>query len=354
MTVGIHIEDPSNSSKATVDSTTGEKKGLVVATRPLKTQKNRTTFFLNETYGADMNQSGAYGGTPIGIHNGTDNTYWTGAAVKGTWVFNSTDQTHAGSKSVDGTSAGKNGEASFSKGSTQDLTGYLGLSGWIYITSYDQGTHIELQAKLSAVDVGNKVNIDEYFDTTTFNSWQYFSLPLTYMSLAGESIDAFHLKIKDADCKIYLDDFQIEETGANIEYTVEPKLGTWFHVERIRQAFVDNVSADNADSTMYQLSYNKILGETLTNGYLYQQFEDGTSIQTVTVKSIADLLQYPFSFIDNAVSDGTNTMITISYELKNPLILKSEDKDKLVVTIREDLSGLLLFRQSVNGWEEER
>lgn len=49
--------------------------GLIVNTRPLKTFENRVLFFVNETFGAAMNQNGVAGGDPLNVHNGLDNIY---------------------------------------------------------------------------------------------------------------------------------------------------------------------------------------------------------------------------------------------------------------------------------------
>ncbi|GAG41762.1 unnamed protein product, partial [marine sediment metagenome] len=49
-----------------------EEHALVVATRPLKEFLSQEKFFFNPNEGVDMNVNGAFSGTPLEIHNGTD------------------------------------------------------------------------------------------------------------------------------------------------------------------------------------------------------------------------------------------------------------------------------------------
>jgi len=66
-----YITDPKTGIKAEVVNS-DENNALVVATRPLKTFDNKLTYFSNPTYGIEMNQDGASGGTAIEIHDGID------------------------------------------------------------------------------------------------------------------------------------------------------------------------------------------------------------------------------------------------------------------------------------------
>ena len=74
------------------------------------------------------------------------------------------------------------------------------------------------------------------------------------------------------------------------------------------------------------------------------------------ITSLMDLLSLPLTKIVDAVSDGTNTMVTIetSYPDSIENILKHEDGDRMVFTIEDDFSDLLYFRISVIGTEEQR
>ena len=61
----------------------GDPSGLIAYTRPLYNYAPETRAFVNPEYGVAINQNAGFGGTPIGIHDGEDNTYWTGAQIVG-------------------------------------------------------------------------------------------------------------------------------------------------------------------------------------------------------------------------------------------------------------------------------
>ena len=66
--------------------------GLLVYTVPREQPIPKILPFINDTYGAAMNQNAAFGGTPVNIHNGIDSVLWTGSEPIGTKVtFDSTD-----------------------------------------------------------------------------------------------------------------------------------------------------------------------------------------------------------------------------------------------------------------------
>lgn len=362
------ITDPFNKKVARVDAPEKETAGLVVATRSLKTYDNRVEFFSNATYGIDMNKDASYGGTPVEVHNGTDNAYWTGSAITGTWTFDTTDQAHAGTKSVDGTATLNNSIAQFAKGSDQALGAYVAITGWIYITGWSaQGTkEVLIQGYDVGVGyVGNSVNIGDYINTGIFGSWQQFAIPLADMGLAGATIDALRITVVELGPTIapnfYIDDLQIEETGTSLEYTVKPNKGTWYHVERIKIVMADaytgivDVADATENATMPGIPYNTLLGESaLTIGVIYQRWHDSVAVDSFTIKQLSDWLQFPGSQLVNVISDGTNTFLSVEAIFNEPAVLKSENLDQLSVIIQEDLTGLLMLRISTGGKIEVR
>ena len=101
MAITANITDSGTKLKAQVVQNDTHK-SLVVATRPLKTYINALRFFINDDYGADMNQDAATGGTPELVHNGIDSALWTATDIVGggKTTFNSTDQAYAGTHSI--------------------------------------------------------------------------------------------------------------------------------------------------------------------------------------------------------------------------------------------------------------
>ena len=119
--------------------------------------------------------------------------------------------------------------------------------------------------------------------------------------------------------------------------------------------FVDAVGTDTPD--VIHLAYDQILGATLTEGFLYEQYQFGESeLPTMSARmmAISDILQVPTWRIQEALSDDTNTTLTLTQQLPIPLVLRSEELDRLQVTIEDNFSVFLMFRFAVAGYEEIR
>ena len=350
-----------------VNTDPGEDTGLVVATRPHKTFVPRTVFFSNETYGREMAQDGAFGGAGLLVHDGTDNADWSSFSQVGTakWTEDSTDRFFDGSKSIKSDNAAVGSYAQFinstGPGTDVDISSYVAITMWINVDKdWAAGDSVIIYAFLNGVLEGNLVALEDYFDFSMHDQWHFINIPLADMGLSSSSIDALRISQAAKECgkspTFYIDLLRIEKTGAPIIFTVKPNISCWYHIKSYQTLFADVVTADNADSTMLQLSYNKILDMTPTEGYVYSRYRHGKLIPGTSwqITNLADFLSIPNSTITNAVSDGTNTMITISGEQPDNLILKSEFEDEIRITIRDDFSALLLFRASIMGYEETR
>ena len=362
-----YITDSSNHNKAHVvtHNDKDSKNALVVATHPLKTYENELRFFTSPIYGIDMNIGRTIDLTE-NVYNGGDNTYWTGSyvvAVK--WDLTSTDQAHTGTRSVKANNPNINSSIQFLKSSDITLTNYNELSIWIYVTSdWEAGDNISIYGWDSGTGtkVGINASLGNYFNFSLYGVWQKIIIPLSDMNLTGETIDALRVQvISRGGAKspiFYLDDIQIlglaGEPGAGT-FTVKPELGTWIHVSRISISLADDVTGIVADGTMTGLSYNKLLGlNALSSGILYQRVENNKIIQTLVIRQLSDYLQFPTATINSAISDGTNTFVNLNSQYTEPIILKSENKDRLQITINDNLSELLLLRATVGTKLERR
>jgi len=361
MGIKAFITDISTGLKAKISNANNtEENALIVATRPLKTFTNKALFFSNPIYGIDMNQDPGTAGTPVNIHNGIDNIYWTATAISGTWDFNSSAQAHTGIYSIDATKTKDSEVAQISKGSDQDLTGYTSLVGWIYITGWPTtGTNeVEIYG-WDVGQVGNRVNIGDYVNTSIFNTWLKFVIPLIDMGLAENVIDAIRIETINIGIGLppdyYLDDIQIQENEIPLKYIIEPEIDTWLYVDGLNTVMADALDATLVNASMYNLSYNTFLGlSELAIGILYQEYHGGKVHLTSTFHHILDFLQLPNTNILNAGCDGINTWFSLGQTFSSPVLLKSENEDKLVLNIRDDMSELLKFRMAVSCREEQR
>ena len=368
MSIKSNITDKSTNISAEVVDGTGEKKALVVATRPLKTFENSVEFFTNPTYGSDMNQNAAFGGTPEKVHDGIDSVLWTGSQIVGTTVtFDDTGQNHtaAGTKSILFDRPGATNTIQIAKGSNLDLSGYTALTLWVYVDNnwttdsfsiygYDTGT---------VSVIGTPVNLQDYFNQGNNDVWQKISIPLEDMDLTTETIDAIRITcISTTGVKptFYLDDIQFEETGDPLSFSLEAEKGTWLHVEEFTISIADayagtvETGSDTLFPTMPSIPYDDFLGVTLTSGVNYRRIQDGETKFSQTILKFIDLIELAGTEIIGSGSDGTNTWLSIRAKHIEPIVLKPENDDILSFTISEDLSGLLRFRISAGCKIENR
>jgi hypothetical protein len=334
--------------------------GPIVYTEQYRQGVPRTTALVNPTYGADMNQNATFGGTEDGIHDGTDSVLWTGSNLVGAnFVFDSTAQARAGTKSVDATATVNADEALFSRASAIDSDSYVALTGSIYITSWPtSGTKdISLRVRLAGADVGNTLNLADYIDTTTFNVWEDFAIPIEDFGLLGSNMDQFVVQTVDigggAAPNYYLDELQWEETGGLESFAVEARADTRYSITTMTIALADAYASTLADGTHQKIPYDALLGvSALTTGIGFKLTTDDIIRFNSVFKNHMDFMGFPGTIAQSG-GDGTNTWLTYNITFDPPFVLDSRKGDKLESTIAEDLSGLLRLRVLVRGQEEE-
>ena len=354
------ITDPRNGYVPEVDATAGERQGLVVATRPLKSFSSRTWFFTNEVHGVDMNKNVTFGGTPDQVY--TDNAEWTMSAISGTWDFDQAVIVQGGTKAIDGTSTINSSTAQAAKGSDLTVASYVALTGYIYITAWasdNKNVGVQGWDTGAGAAVGAEVNIGDYVNTGVFNTWQLFAIPLADFSFTAATIDALRFRTistgAGAPPDYYLDTIRFEETGDAVVYRVKPDLGTWAHVNRIRISIVDDYVSTLADATLPNIPYDAILGvSALAAGLLYQSAHNGEIRFSFPAHQVSDWMQIPGCTMDIAIGDASNTMVTLEIPFEVPEILKAEDNDELRIVVQDNLSGLLILRVAAAGFEEVR
>jgi len=360
------IAGPSGLPTAVVDGV--EPNSLVVATRPLKEFNSTTIFFTNETHGAALNVDATAGGNADEIHDGTDNPYWTGSTISGTWTFDDATYNHTGggAKSVDASATTGGDEALFTRGVPMDISGYVSLSGWIYITKWGAtGTkHVEVRARLAGVNVGTAVNIDDYVDTGTLGAWLKFVIPKGALGLGTQTIDELVVHTVNAggvSPDYYLDDLQWEETGSPLIYYVRPAHDTLLYVTKMNIFYADaytgiiTVAGATENATMPSIPYDGFLNvSALSAGVVYQRHAGSKVLVSFPIKQQGDLMSFNGAAMTGYGSDGVNSWVSTMVAYDTPIILRPENDDYMSLTLSDDLSGLLDLKVSIGGYVEQR
>ena len=309
--------------------------------------------FLNNAFGTAMNQNMSFGGTPEIIHNGGTSVEWTGSAIAGIWNF-------ADGGKVSLTSGNNNDEASFAEETptTIDMSSFTTLTGKINLTIYNSTNNsLNVAFDNAGTAVGNSVDLNDYIDTGLIGTEQNFVIPKADLGLTTQLIDGFTIilaRIGGSKPTITFDDIRLEETGGSAVFKSTTPIGTKFHVTEIRIAIADAFSGIITGSTttyptMIGLSYDQILGvATLANGIVFSRVQNDKTNFSVVFKQLGDFLGTGSNLI-NAISDGTNTFITLLVEFPEPIILEGGDGNFLSFTINDNLSSLLQFNAVARG-----
>lgn len=352
MTIGFRIEDGGpDGLQAQMHRSNGDI-GLKVFNEPLRAWLNDNRFFENEDNGIALNQDASAGGTPIPIHDGEDTSLWTGSNVTGSDVtFNSTVRPRTGTQSVyvEGPNLGDTWQ--FAKGSSQDLSNVVSVTMWINVDRRWAGSGAENVTFFgfdtgAGTIVGNTVNLDDYFSQNTNDVWQQLTIPLSDMGLTGQTIDSFRMQLAtllNTSPEFFIDDFDLQESGPPITYTLEPASQEALQVFGIDFTLVDALDTTLASNSMFNLAYDQILGlSKLTTGITLSRIVDDEVVFSTTVRCLYDFMKISGK-LQNVICDGTNTAITIRIDFSEPIELRGENLDKITIQIADDLTGLLEF-----------
>lgn len=329
------------------------KKGEIHALTDPRTVLNPIVIpFLNDTFGAAMNQNIAFSGTPEIIHNGGSSTEWTGSAIQGSWNF-----ADAGKVSL--SSGVANDEATFAEETptTVAMSGFTALTGKINLTTYSPTNNtLNVIFDLAGVDVGNSVNLNDFIDPNLLSSEQNFVIPKGLLGLDAQTVDGFSIALTrsgGAQVVFTLDDIQLEQTGTPAVFKAIVPIGDVVYITEIRLGLADVLAATVTDGTALGLAYDKILAvASLSNGIVFRRIQAGETNFSVNFKQLGDFLRSGSNLI-NPISDGVNTFITLLVEFPEAIILEGDTLDGnenfLSFSISDNLSGLLEFTAAARG-----
>jgi len=331
------------------DKAHASKPGLVVYTHPLEVGDPLLIFFNDENGSPDQNVNASGAGTLLGIHNGGDVVQWTPTANIGAWVFNSTDQANTGTRSIDATNTRNGDLATFDSGLLLNIGDYSAVRGYIYITSWPASGNKQFEVGLSqgGALAGSKVLLSSYIDTSVQDSWQLFEVPVVDFGLQNNTFDSLTIDVIDSGRgsapSAYFDDLALVSAGTSgvKRYIIEPPVGQDWVINRVKWSAV---------STSNAIKYNEFFGiPALTNGYTFSFESRGTVRQTFTSKDFYSIAQYPNTTLD--IISGTASLFEVYFDIpQEQQVLRGDLNERMVLTVRDDLSGMTRFRASAQGF----
>ena len=370
MSIKSHITDSRTKISAeVVQNEACDCRALAVSTVPFRTFDNKLTFFRNDTYGIEMNQNAGFSGTSVKIHDGTDNAYWTATNVVGTKVkFDSTDQNHTtiGTKSIKSDNAPVGETFQMTVAIEQSLVGHAAFTMWIYVDKdWKLGDAVDFYGweSTGGTQVGNKVDLSDYFIYDDYDTWHKITIPLRDMGLVGESIDVVRFEQESSEGKApkyYLDDIQIEETGDPITFELKPDKGTWLLVKGFQivcaatYSGITTVKDATENATFPKIPYDTLLGTSIASGINYERIASEITVSAATINKFVDFMGLSNATISGQGGDGTESWIAVNVQFNEEVVLKAEGEDKMTLTINDDLSGLLYLRVGAGAKVEAR
>lgn len=334
----------------------GDKPGLVVYSSPQSHWTTTSIPFLSSAGSPLLNVDGSSSGATEGIHDGTDSVLWTASALSGVWDFASTTQANSGAMSVDATATIDGDQAQFERASSIDSADFATLTGAIYLTKYNATRNsIPFNFLLAGTPVGIDINLGDFINTATLNSWQSFTVPLSDFVLVGD-IDQMVVETATTSGSppgYYLDDLNLRAGGGEVFTAQVPKDRT-FRLTKIEVTFRDDIDlfatvGANETATAWSINPGGIMGlPELSNGLAVRSVVDGVTGQSAVLRNMADMLYTVFS-ISDVFAQGTDAIVKLESSVPTMIFFDGAQDDRVELVISDDMTGLTDFRAILRG-----
>lgn len=332
---------------------------MIARTIPYYDNVTQARFFVNPTYGNELNQNGV-GAVALDIFDATDSALWGWNVIQNNandFVISTTqNHTPAGTKSLSFGPSETDDIFDILKTSTIDLSAYSGLSGWLYSTAWAGDGDITIYGYNTETPgvVGTAVNLSTYINAGELGAWQQFSIPLVDMGLCGATIDSFRFKMVGASPPTgFLDDFSLL-TGGGYIYTLAPAANEDLAVKSLSYSLADTLDTTLADATLPAIDYATLLGATPTVGVRFTRTQGDTVLFTAVWHSLGDLLISPGATLGNRIATATTVFMTLDFVYPEPALLRGALGDAINIQVNDDLTGLDLFKVTSGCYLRQR
>jgi hypothetical protein len=302
--------------------------------------------FVDGLGSAQMAVDGRFTGTRIEVHDGTDNTYWTGISVVGGSVtFDSTEQAFpdGGTKSIKLAAMSVGDVFELDSTTTVDLSGHTSLHLRIWVDSNYTPTDIIEIYGWDGAEVGLRANLADFIEESATGMWQSAVIPLTSMGLEAETITGLRVQqgAKNGPAPtVFLDAIGFEESGGPIVYSISAPPGSRVRVSCIFVTITDVFALSATNSGAYGIPPLGFLSvPTLDNGLLVGQTTAGIfGIQAIW-KNFRDMAKFNWHPVP-PLTDGTDTVVSVVRMFDPPLVMQGPAAtDNIQVQIVDDTSG---------------
>ena len=92
----------------------------------------------------------------------------------------------------------------------------------------------------------------------------------------------------------------------------------------------------------------------MTTGIIFNAITEDRDFIPGIFRNLGDFIASPGNIVESWGGDSTTSWLHLELELKEPIVLKYENDDRLRISINDNLSGLTRFNVNFLGGEEYR
>ena len=354
MSARVKLGGRLSSNVAAVGSSSSGEIGLKVYAEDVFSRSLFSAFLTDDLGSSDLAQSNLALSDPTLIHNGGDTVAFTASAISGTgrWDFADTAQAFAGSASVGFDNARNNDTASFTNASNLPIADITTLDMRVYLTQWPTSgslKEVEVTVYLDGAVVSDVIPLSSYLNISTLNSWQLVTIPQSAMGLTANEWDEIRITVRDTGAgqapRGFIDDIIAQGASASgtIPFTFRPPSDSVVEVDRIRLT---------AAATSNKIKYDEFFGiSALSNGLSIAVVRNDKVDLQRTVFDNFNILELASTNFQADFDSGGTALFVVDLDLRPfGLRLYGSSNDEVRITIRDDLSSLLRFTSSVEGY----
>ncbi len=265
-------------------------------------------------------------------------------------TFTSTDGTNlpVSAQSISGVNTVNGDEALFTDSASGeiDFNNFTAITLFMLTTVWKVAGTQEVTARFrnNGTNVGNDINLREFFDEQVFNEWHSVVLDKSEFGITTQTVDEFVIKTEATTTPpdYFIDKVQIEQTGSPSAFQITPPVGFRFNVGAI------NYTVEVADASLTsieQLSPTQFFAlAKLANGLVSRAKLNNIQFTGTVFTDNFDLIaQSNFKFTHFS-TNGTNALIRAEVQIPRGLVLNSSTGDTIEQVVNDDFTSFVRFK----------
>ena len=196
---------------------------------------------------------------------------------------------------------------------------------------------------MAGVIVGTSINVNDFINTGTLNTWQKYVIPKSAMGLNGSIIDQLvftTISTLGTPPDYYLDTLNIEQSGS-IAFTFQPDIGQIFEVDTVEFTFADNITVIEPEQIMSLAS--------LVTGIRVRTVIDGITRFSGGSTTFTDLLSGGGNIVSTIIGATSSTIKLASGPPGVFIRFNGNTGDNYSIVLSDDYTGLTTFRALMRG-----